>query len=171
MVKKIVLCFILLLVISGGACASPQQDFIDELAPIAQEILPSYGLWPSDLLGQACQESGFGKSELAKKANNYFGRKCAQEPCIWILTPEYRNGKKVMELHQFQVYETVEEAVRDYAKKLLRKYSSGVPVYNIDASTPFTFIDSIAHTYATDPNYAIAVKRIIIEYELTKYDQ
>ena len=160
-----------LLLLCSGVQASPQQDFIDRIAAPAQAILPGYGLWPSVFIAQSCLESGFGTSYLATEANNYFGRKCGRDPCISVLTPEYRNGIRVLETHYFQIYGSLDEAIHDYAQKYFRKWLSGEPVYRMDASTPFTFVDSVAGTYATDPKYAWKVKSIIYEYDLTKYDQ
>lgn len=151
------------------ALASP-QDFIDKMAPVAQEIVPQYGLWTSVFLAQAALESGWGKSWLAQNANNYFGRKCGYSPCVESLTSEFRNGQWVREKHYFQAYGTINEAIHDYAQKFFRKWPDGTPVYNMDASTPETFIRSIAPRYATDPNYAAKVLAIIREWDLTKYD-
>jgi len=157
--------------LSGVAFASPQQDFIDSIAPASQRILPGYGLWPSVMIAQACQESGYGQSYLATHGQNIFGRKCNHDPCMQILTPEYRNGVRVMEVQSFQIYESMDEAIHDYAQRFFHKWASGQPVYNMDASTPFTFIDSVATTYAGDPIYAWKVKSLIYEYDLQKYDQ
>ena len=76
----------------------------------------------------------------------------------------------VLELHSFQVYESLDEAVHDYAAKFFRKYDNGTSIYDMDASTPFTFIDSVASRYATDPKYAWKVKSLIYEYDLRQYD-
>lgn len=154
------------------ATASPQSDFIDRMGPVAQEIVPGYGLWPSVFLAQAALESGWGRSWLAVNANNYFGRKCLQLPCIEIKTPEYRKGQRMIEEHSFQIYETLPDAVHGYCQQFFRKYESGALVYpELDVSTPETFIRSIAGRYATDPRYAEKVLRIIDEWGLTEWDQ
>ena len=75
--KKLIIA-VLVAVMFGGclvATASPQSDFLDKMGPVAQEIVPGYGLWPSVFLAQAALESGWGRSYLAVAANNYFGRK------------------------------------------------------------------------------------------------
>ena len=155
---------------SAVAQASP-QEFIEKMAPVAQEVVPQYGLWTSVFLGQAALESGWGESWLAKNANNYFGRKCLQLPCIEIKTPEYRKGQRMIEEHSFQIYESIPDAVHGYCQQFFRKYASGVPVYpELDASTPEALIRSIAPRYATDANYAEKVLAIIREWDLTKYD-
>lgn len=161
---------IILLLICSIASASP-ESFIEQVGPVAQEILPGYGLWPSVFIAQAALESGWGRSWLAQNANNYFGRKCLADPCIEILTPEYRSGVRVMEPHLFQVYPDFVSAVHGYAGQFFRRYDSGAMVYpELDASTYETQIRSIAPRYATDPRYADKVLQIINEWGITDWD-
>ena len=159
----------------GSVCfahTETPEEFFNRLAPSARAILPGYGLWPSVFLAQCAQESGFGRSYLATEANNYFGRKCGYDPCIEIETNEVRSGITVRETHAFQKYNSVEEAIHDYARGYLRSWNSGVKVYKLmDASTPYTLIFSVAPTYATDPNYAKKVIILIGEYNLERFDQ
>ena len=112
--KRFITCLLLMAaLLSGVAFASPQTDFLDRMAPIAQEILPGYGFWPSVFLAQSALESNWGRSELARH-NNLFGRKCELLPCVWKWTDEYREGVRIQEAHKFQVYTSVEQAVHDY---------------------------------------------------------
>ena len=171
--KKLIIAVLVAVMIGGClvATASPQSDFLDKMGPVAQEIIPGYGLWPSVFLAQAALESGWGRSYLAQTANNYFGRKCLAEPCIDVWTPEYRQGVKTIELHRFQWYLTISAAVHGYCQQFFRRYASGAPVYpELDASTPETFIRSIAGRYATDAKYAEKVLRIIDEWGLECWD-
>lgn len=169
--KRFIICLVIMAtLISGGAFASPQDEFIDRMAPVAQEILPGYGLWPSVFIAQAALESGWGRSWLATTANNYFGRKCLELPCIEIKTPEYRRGQQMIEAHSFQIYDSLPAAVHGYCQQFFRRWESGVLIYNMDASTPETFIRSVAPRYATDPRYADKVIRIINEYDLRRFD-
>jgi len=160
--------------------SSPQQDFIDRQAVVAQEIVPQYGLFVSVYLAQAALESGWGTSSLATQGNNYFGRKCGHSPCIKVWTDEWRNGQMVREEHYFQRYETLQEAIRDYCQKYLRTWASGYPVYYIDTSSPFAFVDGITgngeearkyNSYATDPKYGNKLKSIIVQWDLERYDR
>ena len=88
--RKIVIAVLVALIIGGPVATASPTQFIDRMGPIAQEIVPGYGLWPSVFLAQAALESGWGTSLLSQQANNYFGRKCLELPCIEIKTPEYR---------------------------------------------------------------------------------
>ena len=173
MKKAISIVMILMLVaaLMSVAFASPQQDFLDRLAPVAQEIVPGYGLWPSVFLAQAALESGWGRSYLAQTANNYFGRKCLDSPCVEIWTPEYRDGVRLIEPHMFQVYPTIRAAIHGYCQQFYRTWSNGTRIYNFDASSPESFVRSIWPTYATDPKYVGKVLDIIRRYDLTRYDR
>ena len=169
--KKLIIAVLVAVMIGGPVATASPTQFIDRMGPVAQEIVPGYGLWPSVFLAQAALESGWGRSYLAQTANNYFGRKCLTEPCIDVWTPEYRQGVKTIELHRFQWYPTTSAAVHGYCQQFFRRYESGAPVYpELDASTPETFIRSIAGRYATDPRYVEKVLTIIEEYDLTRFD-
>jgi flagellum-specific peptidoglycan hydrolase FlgJ len=151
------------------ATAAP-QDFIAQMGPVAQEIVPGYGLWPSVFLAQAALESGWGRSWLAVNANNYFGRKCLSEPCVDVWTPEYRQGVKTIELHRFQWYPTTRAAVHGYCQQFFRTYASGAAVYRFDVSSPEVFVRSIWPTYASDPKYVDKVLNIIEKWGLKSWD-
>ena len=159
-----VMTIMLVAALMSVACAMPPQEFIDRMAPVAQRIItPSCG-FPSVTIAQGAQESGWGTSELYQY-NNPFGRKCNAGPCVWILTPEYRDGVRMMEWHKFQVYPSLDAALVDYCDKLSK------PWYKRDFSSARAFIFSIAKPYATDPNYAASVWKIIKRYDLTRFDR
>lgn len=163
-VISFVMTFLLVAALMSVALAMPPQEFIDRMAPVAQRIItPSCG-FPSVTIAQGGQESGWGTSELYQY-NNPFGRKCNDGPCVWILTPEYRDGVRVMEWHQFQVYASLDAALVDYCDKLSK------PWYKRNFSSARAFIFSIAKPYATDPNYAASVWKIIKRYDLTRFDR
>jgi flagellum-specific peptidoglycan hydrolase FlgJ len=165
----------------GSVCAAgpsgplAPDEFFSWLAPVAQEIVPQYGLFTSVFLAQSALESGFGKS-IPDLGYNLFGRKCSHNPCIQHWTNEERSGVMVKELHEFQYYEDLPPAIHDYCQKYFRKYDSGHPVFLIDTSSIEAFIDGITQAprpyarYATDSRYKNKIMSIIIEYDLTKYD-
>ena len=161
--RKLLIILLVLAALSGVAFASP-ESFISMMAPAAQRIITPACGFPSVTIAQGGKESGWGTSELFKY-NNPFGRKCSREPCVWILTPEYINGVRVMEWHPFQMYDSIDAALVDYCDKLNK------PWYRRDFSGPEAFIRSIASPYASDPNYAASVWAIIKRYDLQKYDR
>ena len=71
-----------------------RQKFIDQVKDGAIRGWEKYQILPSLTIAQACLESGFGTSELAKKGNNLFGIKGDYNGnSITIKTKEYINGK------------------------------------------------------------------------------
>lgn len=52
------------------------ERFIQDIAVLVQKYAPSYGIEVySPIIAQAVLESGYGTSELAVNAHNYFGLK------------------------------------------------------------------------------------------------
>jgi len=76
-------------------------------------------------------------------------------------TEEVRNGKRVVENEPFRVYSSVRDSFRDYAKFLQenpRYTKAGV----FSAKTPQAQAEALQRAgYATDPNYASALKSMI----------
>ena len=169
--RKFLIILLVLAALMSVAFASPESDFLDRMGPVAQEIVPKYGLFPSVFLAQAALESGWGRSYLAQNANNYFGRKCLEEPCIEVWTPEYVNGVKQIELKKFQFYFTITSATHGYCQQFYRRWKSGTLVYTINTSNAEAFVHSIAPIYATDPEYAEKVLKVIEQYDLKRYDR
>jgi flagellum-specific peptidoglycan hydrolase FlgJ len=168
--RKLITILLLLAALMSVAFASPQQDFFDRMAPVAQEIIPQYGLWPSVFLAQAALESGWGRSYLSTNVNNYFGRKCLVDPCVEVWTPEVIDGKKVVVPRWFQAYPDIKAALHGYCLQFYRRWQDGTRVYLFDASTPQSFVESVAARYAGDRKYAEKVLEIIRRYDLTRFD-
>ena len=127
--RKIIIAVLVAVIIGGPVATASPAQFIDRMGPIAQEIVSQYELFPSVFLAQAALESGWGTSLLSQQANNYFGRKCLESPCVEIWTPEYRDGVRMMEPHMFQVYPTARAAIHGYCQQFFRKWKSGTPVF------------------------------------------
>lgn len=52
-----------------------RQKYIEDTASMAVKISKKYKLFPSVMLAQSILESDWGRSELSKEYNNYFGIK------------------------------------------------------------------------------------------------
>lgn len=149
-----------------------QSDFLRALVPAAQRIAARYGLPASVVLAQAILESNWGRSRLARKANNLFGIKAASgtaEP-ITLPTTEYDgHGRARVVAARFAVYRSVEDCLGDYARLLAfaPRYAPARAV----ADDPFAFAEELAACgYATDPDYAPKVARLIRRHKLTRFD-
>lgn len=95
-----------------------KQQFIKDLYPEAVDIYDKYGVLPSVTISQAILESGWGKSELSTKANNFFGIKADSSwkgKKIKMNTSEYYDKKIVDE---FRVYSSSQESLKDYGEFL-----------------------------------------------------
>ncbi|MCR8982580.1 glucosaminidase domain-containing protein [Brevibacillus laterosporus] len=144
------------------------QDFIDKLAPIAIKEMQRTGIPASLTIAQGILESGWGASELAVNANNWFGIKGAgPEGSYERDSPEEENGKKIMRRSPFRKYHDWADSVRDHSEFLLRpRYAK---IINADWRTACHEIEKAG--YATDSQYDEKLIKRIEEYQLYKYDQ
>ena len=159
-----------------------------KLLEVATPIAKEYGLLPSVLAAQCVLESGFCKTELAKKADNILGMKTNLLNSTWtsptwdgkssvtILTPEYYNGVKVMVNAPFRKYSCIEDCMKDRCAFFLNakvSVNAAHPKY-YGVTNCKTYKEQITfikeHGYATDPNYISKVCDIIKRYSLDAND-
>ncbi|MCR8997090.1 glucosaminidase domain-containing protein [Brevibacillus laterosporus] len=145
-----------------------QQDCIDKLAPIAIQEMKRTGIPASLTIAQGILESGWGASELAVNANNWFGIKGVGPAGSYVRDSlEEEHGVKVTRRSLFRKYYNWEDSVRDHSKFLLRpRYSK---IINADWRDACYEIEKAG--YATDSQYASKLIKRIEEYQLYKYDQ
>ncbi|WEV45264.1 glucosaminidase domain-containing protein [Streptococcaceae bacterium ESL0687] len=139
---------------------------IQEMAAVAQQIAPQYGLYPSVMAAQAILESGYGKSSLATNYNNYFGIKGAG---VSLKTVEYLNGAWVDMIQSFKIYNSIYDSFSSNGALLY--YNSiyyGTHVANTNSYKDATA--ALQGVYATDPGYSAKLNKIIEEYGLSAYD-
>lgn len=134
--------------------------FSPEVIRLAQETQAKYGVPASVTLAQYATESGYGKSWLARNANNYFG-----------MIGSY-NGQKVYKTDRYwRKYSSMEESFNDHGRLLSSgRYAQATKgVTSADA-----YIDAIQPIYApeSDGNHGISQlwKTIIKQNNLTQYD-
>ncbi|WEV60761.1 glucosaminidase domain-containing protein [Streptococcaceae bacterium ESL0729] len=139
---------------------------IKEMAAVAQQVAPQYGLYPSVMAAQAILESGYGKSSLANNYNNYFGIK---GPGVSMKTVEYLGGAWVDMIESFKTYDSIYDSFA--ANGALLYYNS--IYYGTHVSNTSGYWDATAAlqgVYATDPGYAAKLNKIIEDYGLAAYD-
>ena len=132
-----------------------------------------YGVPASVTIAQAILESGWGGSELATRANNYFGIKCAavasphQIGCIDKATWEHLNGNDVTVTASFRRYASMRDSFLDHGLFLTKpRYAAA-----FKAATPDEFAHEIWRAgYATDPQYPAKLVRLMDQYGLRQYD-
>lgn len=151
-----------------------QSEFIDKIAPAAVKSMNEYGILASITIAQAILESGWGRSILSSKYNNFFGVKAHRwsGKTTTMKTAEYRkNNEKYYINAQFRVYESVEESIKDHGRFLMeniRYRENGVfraKDYKEQAEA------LLRAGYATSPEYAKQLIELIEIYKLDIYDE
>lgn len=148
-----------------------QTDFIISIENGAWEGWLKYKILPSVTIAQAILESGWGKSGLTKNANNLFGIKAGNN---WsgkrytCNTKEYINGKYVGMVAQFRAYDSLNESMEDHGLFLaqLGRYRNVVGERDYKKAC----MELQKAGYATAPNYAETLIRLIETYNLKDYD-
>ncbi len=159
-------------VAAGEAAAEPQQfdgpeQFVATLWPHAREAARTLGVDPKALLAQAALETGWGKAVIRKpdgsSSFNLFNIKADhrwQGGQVGKLTLEYRDGVAVKEQASFRAYDSYAHSFEDYTDFLQRhpRYREALEA-GIDSSA---FVERLQKAgYATDPEYAGKIKRIV----------
>jgi flagellum-specific peptidoglycan hydrolase FlgJ len=147
---------------------TPTQ-FFDKLGKYAVDSTAGTGLLPSIALAQAALESGYGKSELSSKYNNYFGIKAVgKQKSVPMRTREVIRGQNVWIIAPFRVFDSLGDAFKVRVKFLSTKRYKPV----LEAKTPAAQAIALQKAgYATDPNYARLLISIVKTNGLEKYDE
>jgi len=134
----------------------PFTKFIEEYKDVAILYQIECGIPVSVQLAQAITESGGGKCELGKNANNLFGMKYYKE----IFSGEYyttSDGTK------WRKYPNVKESFRDHAE-FLNKY------YNHAVNKDWKYWANSCRGYG-GPGYWNYIGEVIKKYKLYEYDE
>ena len=126
--------------------------------------MKSYGIPASIILAQACLESNNGNSTLTIKGKNHFGIKCAG----WQGRKVYHDDDKTNEC--FRAYNTDEESFVDHSD-FLRYRERYAFLFDLQITDYKGWAQGLKKAgYATAPNYAEMLIKIIEDYQLYKYD-
>ena len=165
--KKLALLFTILmptLLTAQNKLNPAYLEYISQYKQSAIKQRDEHKIPASITLAQGLLESAAGRSELAKNANNHFGVKCTSE---WQgETYHYDDDRK----HEcFRKYKHAEESYEDHSKFLLRdRYKE---LFQLKITDYKAWARGLKRCgYATDPNYAEKLIRIIEEYNLAQYD-
>ena len=142
------------------------------------------GVLASVSFAQFILESGWGKSELAVKANNCFGMKKSLSGNTWSgstwngavytkQTKEWNGSSYVTKTAEFRVYDCIEDSIEDHSAYLLGAMKGSEHRYEglkgeRDYRKAITIIKNGG--YATSPTYIDRICELIEQYGLTKYD-
>jgi flagellum-specific peptidoglycan hydrolase FlgJ len=146
-----------------------RRAFLTALAPAAVESGIEHCVLPSVVLGQAAQESGWGRSGLAKRHHNLFGVKAGSAAGVAMPTSEVLHGKNTAMQARFRAYGSWAESVEHHGRLLSTdpRYAGAHALWT-DADA---FLGAVAPTWASDPQYADKVHAIIARYGLDAWDR
>lgn len=144
-----------------------KSQFIEHYASLAMEIQKQYGIPASVTLSQMINESHWGRSELARNGNNYFGikatRKWVRDGKPYSVHDDDRKGEK------FCNYPSAEESMYHYARTLQgSRYDKCRQYGQTDFHGWLTAIKNAG--YATAPGYVVECEKIIKAHKLYLYD-
>lgn len=164
-----------------------KAEFIKEFAPYAVEDMKKNGILASVKIAQGILESGYGNTELAKNALNFFGMKCNLSGNTWagstwdgiskytkVTKEDDGKGNLHEETADFRKYNSIAESVGDHSAYLLGAMKGSEKRYKglqgeKDPEKAITIIKNGG--YATDTSYTEKIMRIIEESNLTQYDK
>lgn len=162
----VVLCSICIAFSGYSQKQTSRADYIAQYADIAMQEMQRTGIPASITLAQACLESADGNSDLALAAQNHFGIKCHSS---WTGKRIYKDDDTKNEC--FRVYNSVYESYKDHSEFLVngRRYAF---LFEFSATDYKAWARGLQKAgYATNPNYAEHLIRIIEENKLYIYDQ
>ena len=145
---------------------SAYLDYISKYSNIAIEQMEKYHIPASITMAQGLLESGAGRSELTRRANNHFGIKCGSD---WFGKTSYHDDDASQEC--FRSYNNAQESFEDHSLFLTtkRRYAS---LFNLSIYDYKGWARGLkAAGYATSPVYADNLIRIIETYELYNLDR
>lgn len=134
-------------------------EFIETWKDVAISHMEKYGIPASITLAQAALESGWGKSGLTTKYNNFFG-----------ITGAFK-GKSVKipnkkgEIFTWRVYDSPKQSFEDHSDLLVRKYKPSKP-----NSTKEDWAHSLTNNGYAESGYGNFLLKMIKQYSLDKYD-
>lgn len=150
--------------------------FIESIASYVQKYASVYHIAVcSPIIAQAILESASGTSELAVKANNYFGLKYREGRCktsngIYIKSGSEQNADGTYEssVMQWCKFPDMENGVIGYFDFInISNYSNLKGVQD-----PKTYLENVkSDGYATSLKYVDNLMSVIRKYDLTKYDK
>jgi flagellum-specific peptidoglycan hydrolase FlgJ len=167
------------------AAKTDQEKFIEKIGAMAKADMAKSGICAAVTIAQAILESGWGKSELAKNANNIFGMKKSLSGNTW--TGSAWDGKSVYSKQtkevyvsgpatvqaDFRAYKTLQDSVNDHSAYLAgARNGSALRYKGLVGCTDYKKAAQIikAGGYATAPDYVEKLCRLVEQYDLTRYN-
>lgn len=146
-----------------------KKNFIKKVGSFARTDMQKSKILASLTIAQAILESGWGESELSKNANNLFGIKGNFLGNTYLIeTKEYLNNEWLTIEDNFKNYPSVGLSLQDHSNFLLKNPRYSEVIGETDYKEACRKIQEAG--YATAPNYADSLIRVIESYNLTFFD-
>ena len=143
---------------------TPQERYIARYSSMAVSEMYRSGVPASITLAQGLLESRYGESVLATRGNNHFGIKCGN----WTGKTMRHDDDERNEC--FRAYDGPEESYRDHSD-FLRYRDRYKFLFDLDVTDYRGWAYGLKKAgYATDPEYASKLIRLIEDYRLFDYD-
>lgn len=150
---------------NGSGLNNHTLSYINDYKDIAIKKMQEYKIPASITLAQGILESGNGRSELTRKANNHFGIKCHKD---WTGKKVYHDDDQKGEC--FRKYTDPEGSFNDHSLFLTTR-SRYDHLFKIDPDNYKKWAHGLKDAgYATDRKYPHKLIKIIEDYELYAYD-
>lgn len=148
------------------------EEFVTTVWEHAKTAAQKIGLNPAVMVAQAALETGWGKHIINKSdgnsSNNLFNIKSDKS---WDgekaskVTLEFEQGTPVKKQASFRAYDSIKESVNDFVDFLIQNPRYQEALQN--TAKPSEFLDSLQKAgYATDPNYASKIKKVLNSAQL-----
>lgn len=149
----------------GKQSAARVREFVDKVGTYASSAAAETGVPARFIAAQAALESNWGRNEIRSAdgtpSHNLFGIKAGRGwtgKTVDAATTEYTNGTAARTTEKFRAYDSYAEGFLDYAQLLKNRYKAAVAA----GDNPQQFARGLQQGgYATDPNYADKIARII----------
>lgn len=146
------------------------STFFNSIKQGAVDTWKKHNFLPSVTAAQAVIESGWGTSGLTAAANNLFGIKGRYNGQYVVFpTQEWVNGHYVTINAEFRKYPNWATSVEDHGNF----FTDNERYHNLLGLKDYKQVAKLVQQdgYATDPNYAATIIKVIEQYGLQKWDQ
>lgn len=158
-------CFFLILTQFLIAQSEATVVYIEQYRKIAAQEMKRTGIPASITLAQGILESNSGESPLAKKYNNHFGIKCKND---WKGETTYQDDDAKNEC--FRVYTNAAASFIDHSN-FLKNRPNYANLFLLDPLDDSAWAFGLKKAgYATAPDYAKKILKVIDDYELSQYN-
>ncbi|MEX2483210.1 MAG: glucosaminidase domain-containing protein [Brumimicrobium sp.] len=149
----------------SGEPTSEVEKYIAKWKNVAVDQMIEHGIPASITMAQGILESGYGRSELAVKANNHFGIKCHN----WQGATIYKDDDKKDEC--FRKYDDATASFEDHSAFLIGR-SRYAFLFDLDRTDYKGWAKGLKKAgYATNPKYPKRLIDLIKKYDLSKLDK